>query len=63
LAKFEGDDLAIETMQSVLVQYKKLPVPADFGKYSKNVCRSYDFQQRTELIQLVASAWRALERL
>jgi NTE family protein len=53
IGKFEVMNLAIETMQSVLVQYKIAGYPPDLlVNIPKNVCRSYDFHKAPELIQL-----------
>lgn len=53
IGKFEVMNLAIETMQSVLVQYKMAGYPPDLlVNIPKNVCRSYDFHKAPELIQL-----------
>jgi NTE family protein len=53
IGKFEVMNLAIETMQSVLVQYKVAGYPPDLlVNIPKNVCRSYDFHKAPELIQL-----------
>lgn len=53
IGKFEVMNLAIETMQSVLVQYKIAGYPPDLlVNIPKNICRSYDFHKAPELIQL-----------
>lgn len=52
IGKFEVMNLAIEAMQSVLVQYKIAGYPPDLlVNIPKNVCRSYDFHKAPELIQ------------
>ena len=53
IGKFDAMNLAIETMQSALVQYKIAGYPPDLlVNVPKNVCRSYDYHKAPELIQL-----------
>ncbi|PPK51031.1 patatin-like phospholipase family protein [Marinobacter persicus] len=53
IGKFDAMNLAIETMQSALVQYKIAGYPPDLlVNVPKNVSRSYDYHKAPELIQL-----------
>mgnify|MGYP006274057761 CR=1 FL=1 len=53
IGKFDAMNLAIETMQSSLVQYKIAGYPPDLlVNMPKNVCRSYDYHKAPELIQM-----------
>lgn len=53
IGKFDAMNLAIETMQSALVQYKIAGYPPDLlVNVPKNICRSYDYHKAPELIQL-----------
>lgn len=53
IGKFDVMNLAIETMQSALVQYKLAGYPPDLlVNIPKNACRSYDYHKAPELIQL-----------
>ncbi len=53
IGKFDAMNLAIETMQSALVQYKIAGYPPDLlVNVPKNASRSYDYHKAPELIQL-----------
>jgi len=53
IGKFDAMNLAIETMQSALVQYKISGYPPDLlVNVPKNASRSYDYHKAPELIQL-----------
>lgn len=53
IGKFDIMNLAIETMQSALVQYKIAGYPPDLlVNLPKNACRTYDYHKAPELIQL-----------
>ncbi|MEX0603902.1 MAG: patatin-like phospholipase family protein [Marinobacter sp.] len=53
IGKFDVMNLAIETMQSALVQYKLAGYPPDLLiNIPKNACSPYDYHKAPELIQL-----------
>ncbi len=53
IGRFDVMNLAIETMQSALVQYKIAGYPPDLlVNLPKNACRTYDYHKAPELIQL-----------
>ena len=53
IGKFDVMNLAIETMQSALVQYKLAGYPPDLLiNIPKNACSTYDYHKAPELIQL-----------
>lgn len=53
IGKFDIMNLTIETMQSALVQYKLAGYPPDLlVNIPKNSCRTYDYHQAPEMIQI-----------
>lgn len=53
IGRFDVMNLAIESMQSALVQYKIAGYPPDLlVNVPKNVCRTYDYHKAPELIQI-----------
>lgn len=53
IGRFDVMNLAIESMQSALVQYKIAGYPPDLlVNIPKNVCRTYDYHKAPELIQI-----------
>ncbi len=53
IGKFDIMNLTIETMQSALVQYKLAGYPPDLlVNVPKNSCRTYDYHQAPEMIQI-----------
>lgn len=53
IGKFDIMNLTIETMQSALVQYKLAGYPPDLLiNVPKNSCRTYDYHQAPEMIQI-----------
>ncbi|SFM55238.1 patatin-like phospholipase family protein [Marinobacter zhejiangensis] len=64
IGRFDVMNLAIESMQSALVQYKIAGYPPDLlVNVPKNICRTYDYHKAPELIQIGRERMeRALER-
>lgn len=64
IGRFDVMNLAIESMQSTLVQYKIAGYPPDLlVNVPKNVCRTYDYHKAPELIQIGRDRMaQALER-
>ncbi|OEY68105.1 alpha/beta hydrolase [Marinobacter sp. X15-166B] len=53
IGRFDVMNLAIDTMQSALVQYKIAGYPPDLlVNLPKNACRTYDYHKAPELVQL-----------